>query len=80
MVRNEEIKWGKKMIKISVYFWTDDLPKDANEKTAWAKGVIYIVANKFRGLKPGNVPFNRMEEFFPKLGELLKKNNIKLKY
>lgn len=71
-------KWGENMIKISVKFWTDHLPLDADEKTALARGVIYVVAIKSRGIKPKQIHFNSMEEFFPKLQKLLKDSGIKL--
>jgi hypothetical protein len=66
------------MIKISVQFWTNNLPRNVDDKTAWSSGAIHMVANKSRGLKHNHIFFNNMEEFFPKLNELLKKNNVKL--
>jgi len=78
MARNEDIEWGKRMIKLSVHFWTNDLPKGADDKTAWGSGAIHVVANKGRGLEHNHVFFNNIDELLPKMGELLKRNNIKL--
>lgn len=78
MSKKTELEWGKKMIKISVHFWTNNLPKGTDRKTAWDSGAIHIIANKGRGLKHDHVFFRGMQEFFPKLNELLKKNGVKL--
>lgn len=78
MTKNEDFEWGKKMIKISVQFWTNNLPKGTDNKTAWASGAIHMTANKHRGLKHNHIFFNRMEDFMPKLHELLKRNGVKL--
>ncbi len=74
----EEITWGKKMIKVSVHFWTNNLPREADDKTAWAGGAIHMMANKQRGLRHNHVFFNSMDEFLPKLQGLLNKNGVKL--
>ena len=72
-------KWGENMVKISVQFWTNNLPKGVdNGKTAWSSGAIHMIANKSRGLSHNHIFFNNMEEFFPKLQELLKRNGVKL--
>lgn len=73
-----EIQWGKKMIKVSIHFWTDGLPKGVDKKTAWATGAIHMMANKQRGIKHNHVFFNRKEDLLSKLQELLDKNNVKL--
>lgn len=78
MSNKEEIPWGKKMIKVSIHFWTDNLPSNVDEKTAWAKGTIHLTANKFRNLKHDHVIFNNKKSLIGKLNELLEKNNIKL--
>jgi len=78
-MKNEELEWGKKMIKISAQFWTNDLPKGSDNKTAWESGAIHIIANKGRGLKHNHIFFNDLGEFMPKMAELLKRNNITLK-
>ena len=36
------------MIKLSVHFWTNNLPKGADNKTAHDSGAIHIVANNAR--------------------------------
>lgn len=77
-MNNDNIEWGKKMIKISVQFWTNNLPNGTDDKTAWGSGAIHMIANKHRGLKHNHIFFNNMEDFLPKLQELLNKNNVKL--
>ncbi len=74
-----DIDWGKKMIKVSVHFWTNNLPRGSDNKTAWESGAIHMVANKQRGLKHEHVFFNGLQDFFPKLQELLKNQGVKLK-
>ncbi|MFH1200079.1 MAG: hypothetical protein V1708_03360 [Candidatus Micrarchaeota archaeon] len=71
-------KWGENMIKISVQFWTNNLPKGADDKTAWGSGAIHMIANESRGLSHNHVFFTNMEDFFPKLNELLNRNGVKL--
>jgi len=73
-----DLEWGKKMIKISVQFWTNNLPHGVDNKTAWGAGAIHMIANKGRGLKHNHVFFNNMKDFFPKLEQLLKKNGVKI--
>ena len=74
----EDISWGKKMIKVSIHFWTNNLPEGTDDKTAWASGAIHMLANKQRGLKHNHVFFNNKNELMPKLQELLKTNDVKL--
>ena len=66
------------MIKFTVQFWTNNLPKKADNRTAWASGAIHIVAMKSRGIKHDHVFFNNMDEFLPKFQELMDKHRIKL--
>ncbi|HNV63276.1 MAG TPA: hypothetical protein PKN54_10075 [Candidatus Cloacimonas acidaminovorans] len=70
--------WGSKMIKFTVQFWTNNLPKGTNNRTAWGAGAIHIVANKSRGVKHDHVFFNELNEFMPKFQELMDKHEIKL--
>jgi hypothetical protein len=77
-MKNDDITWGKKMIKVSVHFWTNNLPHGTDDKTAWGGGAIHMMANKQRGLKHNHVFFNSMDEFIPKLQELLKRNEVRL--
>ena len=75
----EKFKWGNRMIKIAIHLWTNDLPKGTDNKTAWASGTIHLVANKHRSIKPDQVLFNNIEEeFFPKLQEILDRNDVKM--
>lgn len=79
MNKNDDITWGKKMIKVSIHFWTDKLPKSADRKTAWAAGTLHLAGNDQRGFKHDHVIFNDLKaELFPKLQQLLDKNGIKL--
>lgn len=74
----EEVEWGKRMIKLSIQFWTNNLPKGVDKKTAWGSGAIHMIANKHKGLKHNHVFFNNVEELLPKLQELLNRNEVKL--
>jgi len=78
MVKERKANWGERMIKFTVQFWTNNLPKSADNRTAWASGAIHIVAMKSREIKHDHVFFNNMEEFLPKFQELMNKYNIKL--
>jgi hypothetical protein len=78
MSKNARKKWGENMIKISVQFWTNNLPGGTDDKTAWSSGAIHMIANKSRGLSHNHVFFNSIEEFLPKLQDLLNKNDVKL--
>jgi hypothetical protein len=78
IMAKQEISWGKRMIKVSIHFWTDSLPRGSDLKTAWAAGAIHMVANKQRGIKHDNVLFNHPEELLPKLQELVQRNGVKL--
>jgi len=75
---NEDIKWGKKMIKISIQFFTNEIPENLGLKTAWAKGAIHMVANKQRGLEHNHVFFYNAEEIPKKIQVLLDKNDVTL--
>ena len=71
---NDDLEWGKKMVKLSVQFWTNDLPRGSDKKTAWESGAIHVIANKGRGLKHNHIFFRDLREFMPKMAELLNKN------
>ena len=75
MKNSKDSGWGSKMIKFTVQFWTNDLPKGTNERTAWNSGAIHIVANKTRGIKHNHVFFRNSEEFMAKFQELMDRNN-----
>lgn len=57
-----EAKHGKKMIEISLRFWTNDISEEPGKvvpKHAWTAGVVRIQGNEAHGIVPGNpVPFN----------------------
>lgn len=77
-MKDDEITWGKKMIKVSLHFWTNNLPSSADLKTAWASGALHLVANEQRGIKPDMIHFHEIGDLIPKLSELLKRDGIKL--
>ncbi|MFH0949207.1 MAG: hypothetical protein V1802_01840 [Candidatus Aenigmatarchaeota archaeon] len=77
-VKEKKAKWGERMIKLTVQFWTNNLPEGVDNRTAWASGAIHIVAMKSRGIKHDHVFFNNLEEFFPKMQELIDRHNVKL--
>lgn len=79
-MKNDERGKSTKMIHVVTRFWTDNLPYGSDEKTAWASGVVYLKANKARGIKPAMLRFSNVkEDYLEKLVELLKSNGIKLK-
>lgn len=75
----KEPTWGKRMIKVSVRFWTDSLPDDADNKTAWEYGQIDLIGNAHKGIKSDQIFFDRMTDLVPKIGKLFTRNGIKLK-
>ena len=74
----KKIAYGDKMLKLGLKFWTDNLPPGEGDRTAWAKGAIYLYKNKSRKIKDDQILFNSMDEFFVKLDKLLRRNRIKL--
>lgn len=78
MEKEKKLKWGERMIKFTVQFFTNNLPKTANDRTAWSSGAIHIVAMNSRGIKHDHIFFNNIDEFMPKFQELMDKHNIKL--
>lgn len=78
MKKKRKSNWGERMIKFTVQFWTNNLPRKSDNRTAWASGAIHIVAMKSRGIKHDHVFFNSMDEFFSKFQELMDRHNIKL--
>lgn len=77
-MKEEKRKWGERMIKFSIHFWTNNLPKGTDSKTAWESGAIHIIAMKSRGIKHDHIFFRNMEEFNAKFQELMDKHQIKL--
>lgn len=71
--------YGQNMIKVSIRFWTNNLPKGTDSKTAHDSGAIYIYKNEHKGIKPSMTHFKDINiDFLPKLFKLLKKEDIKL--
>jgi hypothetical protein len=67
-----EAEYGKKSIKVTLYFWTDNLGGEGKilPKHAWDSGMVYVGANKeHRISKTKNVRFPSL----PQIGESVKK-------
>ena len=47
-----------------------------DKKTAWQSGVITLLKNEIKGIKPDMVFFNNLGEFTKKFQEILDKNKI----
>ncbi|HLD78536.1 MAG TPA: hypothetical protein VJB16_05915 [archaeon] len=77
-MKREKKPWGSRTIKVSIHFWTHDLPKDADDKTARSSGTVVLSPNKARGIEYDNMPFASAEELQKKIGEILKRNGIKI--
>jgi hypothetical protein len=63
-VASTEAKHGKKMIEVSLRFWTNDIAKQKGTivpKHAWAAGVVRIQGNDSHGIISGNPkPFHSL--------------------
>lgn len=59
-----EAKHGKKMIEVSLRFWTNDIAKPKGKilpKHAWSAGVVRIQGNESHGIVSGNPrPFHSL--------------------
>jgi len=59
-----EAKHGKKMIEVSLRFWTNDLAESKDKikpKHAWSSGVVRMQGNESHGIVPGNPkPFHSL--------------------
>ena len=73
----EEIEHGDKTIKLSIKLWTSNIPTN-NRKVAWNRGVVHIMANRSRGIRPkvNPIPFNSFEELTNSVIKLLKEEGI----
>ena len=77
------IERGDKTIKLSINFWTNNVPT-TNLKTCWDTGSVHAVSNRSRGIvKTGNpIPFNsfnnpeRGKTLLEAITDLLKKQGI----
>lgn len=58
--------------------WFRDEKRPLNEKVFWAVGVVYLYADKKRGIKPDMERFYGLEDIQPAVKRLLKRNSIKL--
>lgn len=71
-------EYGKNMIRFTIKFWTNDLPKNSDNRTAWGSGVITLLKNEYKDLKPDMIFFKNLEEFTEKFQKLIDKNKITL--
>ena len=71
-------KWGQRMIKFTIQFFTNNLPRNSDDRTAWDSGAIHIVGMESRNIKHDHVFFHGREELLPKLQELMDRHQIKL--
>lgn len=78
MEKKKRGPYGKSMIKFTVKFWTNNLPKNADSKTAWASGTIHLLKNELKKIKPRMIFFNNLEEFPRKMQKLIDDEGIKL--
>ncbi len=74
----EKKKWGDRMIRVSIRFFTNNLPKSADDRTAEFKGTIHLDRNKSRKIERDLIHFNSKDELIPKFFELLKNNKVTL--
>lgn len=76
-----EIKQGDKTIKVTVYFWTDQLEICGikNPKAAWAQGVVVAKSNLSRGIKAVKYRhFYKMEDIPNAISKALKDSGVTL--
>ncbi|MBU2503565.1 MAG: hypothetical protein KJ879_00725 [Nanoarchaeota archaeon] len=79
MVKKERGPYGKNMIKVAIRFWTNNLPKGADKKTAWKGGALYLYKNDHKDIKPAMIMFDDInDDFQKKLFKLLNDQGIKL--
>jgi hypothetical protein len=76
-----EIKQGDKTIKVTVYFWTDQLEicGIVNPKAAWAYGVVVAKSNKSRDIKAVKYRhFHKLEDIPSAIRKALKDSGVTL--
>ena len=78
MEKKKKGEYGSNMVKVTLQFWTNNVPARADKKTAWESGVIYLNANKSKGIKSDMERFGNVGEITPFLKTILKRNGIKL--
>jgi hypothetical protein len=81
-VASTEAKHGKKMIEISLRFWTNDIAKSKGEivpKHAWSSGVVRVQGNESHGIVSGNPkPFHSLLDVGAVVEAVLVSHGIKL--
>jgi len=77
-----EAKHGKKMIEVSLRFWTNDISEDHGKvipKHAWTSGVVRIQGNESHGIVPGNpLPFHSLLDIGSVIEKVLLNHGIVL--
>jgi hypothetical protein len=77
-----EAKHGKKMIEVSLRFWTNGIAKSKGEivpKHAWAAGVVRVQGNESHGIISGNPrPFHSLLDVGAVVETVLLNHNITL--
>ena len=77
-----EAEYGKRMISLTVRFWTDDIAEEKGmviPKHAWASGAIRMVRNDPHGIKPGKpMTFNSLMELPGVIEEMIIREGITL--
>lgn len=76
--KNQRGKYGKNMIRFTVKFWTNNLPIGVDKRTAWQSGVITLLKNEYKDIKPDMIFFRNLSEFTDRFQELLNRNKITL--
>lgn len=71
------MKKDNKTISLTVYFFTNDLPRRVGDKTPfWPNGSIHLKANKTKGLKSQEAIFNSIENIPEVIKSVLSKGNL----
>ena len=65
------------MLKFSVQFFTNNLPKGTNKKTAWSSGAVHILSDSVKGIKHDHEFFDLAKgDFLKKFEKLAKKHGV----
>lgn len=77
-----EAKHGKKMIEVSLRFWTNDIAEEKGKiipKHAWSSGVVRIQGNDSHGISSGNpLPFHSLLDIGSVIERVLLEHGIVL--
>ena len=81
MSKEVKPKRGEKMIKVVLYFWTDELAEKKGHikpKVCWDYGVVTLPANSSHGVTASQDHFSRPSKILPTIEKLFKKQGIKM--